>query len=216
MDSDLAESLQALKAVFEKRKLRANSARPIRPWSRPSARPSESLRGSARSSSRPIPLKVETVTPVERVRLFASTEIAREQVGFSVAEDGTPRATTKDGEWRKTWILIGQSSLLGDPYFLDVAKLDAEGDCPVFTAMSGAGRGKPRLCGSSFAQFLRILAAGMEVAQGFGEAMMDDDDEAAFREALGHKIKTIDAAALCAPVTGRNPRELRGGVEVGP
>ena len=88
--------------------------------------------------------------------------------------------------------------LLGDPYFLDVAKLDAEGDCPVFTAMSGAGKWEPLLCGSSFAQFLRILAAGMEVAQGFGEAMMDDDDEAAFREALGLKIKPIDAGALRA------------------
>ena len=68
----------------------------------------------------------------------------------------------------------------------------------LYTAMSGAGRWEPRLCGSSFAQFLRILAAGMEVAQGFGEAMMDDEDEAAFREAFGQKIKTIDAAALRA------------------
>jgi len=38
----------------------------------------------------------------------------------------------------------------------------------------------------------------MDVPQGFGEAMMDDDDEAAFREALGHKIRTIDGAALRA------------------
>jgi hypothetical protein len=87
---------------------------------------------------------------------------------------------------------------LGDPYFLDVSKLDAEGDCPVYTAMSGAGKWEPRLCGSSFAQFLRILAVGMEVAQGFGDAMMDDDDEAVFRESHGGKIKPIDAAALRA------------------
>ena len=65
----------------------------------------------------------------------------------------------KDGEWRKTWILVARSSLLGDPYFLDVSKLDAEGDCSVYTAMSGAGKWEPRLCGSTFAQFLRILAA---------------------------------------------------------
>lgn len=198
MDSDLAESLQALKAVFEKRKLPSQ-------FGKADAATVEAIRKSFRVPSRyrtflleADPIKVEAVTPIEKVRLFASSELVREQVGFGTLEDGTFRTTNKDGEWRKTWVLIGQSSLLGDPYFLDVAKLDAEGDCAVFTAMSGAGRWEARLCGSSFAQFLRILAAGMKVAQGFGEAMMDDDDEAAFREALGHKIKTIDGAALRA------------------
>jgi hypothetical protein len=198
VDSDLAESLQALKSVFEKRKISTQFG---------AASPAvvETLRKTFRIPSRyraflleSDPIKAETVTPVERVKLFSSAEIAEEQIGFSVAEDGTPRAMTKDGEWRKTWILVARSSLLGDPYFLDVSKLDAEGDCSVYTAMTGAGKWEPRLCGSTFAQFLRILAAGMEVAQGFGEAIMDDDDEAAFREALGHKIKTIDAAALRA------------------
>jgi hypothetical protein len=197
VDSDLAESLQALKVVFEKRKISAEFG---------AGDPAvvETLRKSLRIPSRyrtflleADPLKVETVTPVERVRLVPSSELAHEQIGFAHDGDGA-RPTTKDGGWRKTWVLIGQSSLLGDPYFLDVAKLDAEGDCAVFTAMSGAGKWEPVLCGSTFAQFLRILAAGMEVAQGFGEAMMDDEDEAAFREALGQKIKTIDAAALRA------------------
>jgi hypothetical protein len=198
VDSDLAESLQALKAAFEKRRIRAEFG---------AANPSvvEGLRKSFRIPSRyrtflleSDPTKVEVPTPVERVRLFSSSELANEQLGFSLNEDGSVRAPDKDNGWRKSWILVARSSLLGDPYFLDVAKLDAEGDCTVFTAMSGAGRWEPCLCGSTFAQFLRILAAGMEVAQGFGEAMMDDDDEAAFREAFGHKIKTIDAAALRA------------------
>jgi hypothetical protein len=198
VDSDLAESLQALKSVFEKRQITAQFG---------TADPAvvESLRKSFRIPSRfrsflleADPVKVETTTPVERVRFFSSGEIAREQIGYALNEDGTPREASKDPEWKKSWVLIGTSSLLGDPYFLDVAKLDAEGDCAVYTAMSGAGRWEARLCGSSFAQFLRILAAGMEVAQGFGEAMMDDEDEAAFREAFGHKIKTIDGAALRA------------------
>ena len=197
MDSDLADAVENLKTVFAKRKIAAT-------FGKAPADRVEALKKSLRVPSRyrafllgADPTKVETVTPVERVRLVPSSELAREQVGFAHNEDGTPRDPVKDG-WRKSWVLIGQSSLLGDPYFLDTAKLDAEGDCAVFTAMSGAGRWEPILCGSSFAQFLRILAAGMEVAQGFGEAMMDDDDEAAFREALGQKIKTIDAAALRA------------------
>jgi SMI1 / KNR4 family (SUKH-1) len=199
VDSDLAESLQALKSAFEKRKISAQFG---------AANPAvvETLRKSLGIPSRyrtflleADPVKVEIATPVERIRLVPSSELDREQVGFAHNEDGTPPlVNNKDGGWRKSWVLIGQSSLLGDPYFLDVAKLDAEGDCAVYTAMSGAGRWEPRLCGSSFAQFLRILAAGMEVAQGFGEAMMDDEDEAAFREAFGQKIKTIDAAALRA------------------
>jgi hypothetical protein len=198
VDSDLAESLQALKSVFERRKINAQFG---------AADPSlvETLRKSLRIPSRyraflleADPVKVETVTPVERIRLVPSAELTHEQGGFAQDGETASKAGSKDGGWRKSWVLVGQSSLLGDPYFLDVAKLDAEGDCAVYTAMSGAGRWEPLLCGSSFAQFLRILAAGMEVAQGFGEAMMDDEDEAAFREAFGQKIKTIDAAALRA------------------
>ncbi|HKQ68368.1 MAG TPA: SMI1/KNR4 family protein [Polyangiaceae bacterium] len=198
MDSDLAESLQALKSAFEKRNITVQ-------FGKGDPAVVDTLRKAFRVPSRyrtflleADPSKVETSTPVERVRLFRSAEIEREQIGFGLNEDGTPRATNKDGEWRKSWVVIAQSSLLGDPYFLDVSKLDAEGDCAVYTAMNGAGRWEARLCGSTFAQFLRILAAGMEVAQGFGEAIMDDEDEAAFREAFGHKIKTIDAAALRA------------------
>jgi hypothetical protein len=197
VDSDLAESLSALKSIFEKRKIPAQ-------FGRAGVEVVEALRKSYRVPSRyraflleADPLKVETITPVERVRLFASSEIAREQASFAPKDD-TSRAAHREGDWRKSWVVIAHSSLLGDPYFLDISKLDAEGDCAVYTAMSGAGRWEPLLCGSTFAQFLRILAAGMEVAQGFGEAMMDDEDEAAFRETFGHKIKTIDAAALRA------------------
>lgn len=197
MDSDLAESLSALKSIFEKRKIPAQFGKAV-----PSV--VEGLKKAFRVPSRyrtflleADPIKIETITPVERVRLFPSSEIEGEQASFAQPADGPP-AKNRESEWRKSWIVVAQSSLLGDPYFLDVSKLDAEGDCAVYTAMSGAGRWEPVLCGSTFAQFLRILAAGMEVAQGFGEAMMDDEDEAAFREAFGHKIRTIDAAALRA------------------
>jgi hypothetical protein len=79
-----------------------------------------------------------------------------------------------------------------------VSKPDAEGDCPVYTAMSGQERWTPTLAASSFAQFLRILSTAMEIAAGFGDAIMDDEDEDAFRETLGPKVKVIDTAALRA------------------
>lgn len=197
MDSDLAESVSALKAIFQRRKL---------PLQLGAAEPAlvDELRKKLRIPSRyraflleANPVRAESVSPVERVRLLPAEELLAEQRGFALAEDGSPRTETS-GTWRKSWVIIGRSTLLGDPYFLDVAKPDAEGDCPVYTAMSGTERWEPRLCASTFAQFLRILATAMEVAQGFGEAILDDDDEASFRESLGQKIKSIDAAALRA------------------
>lgn len=189
MDSDLAESVAVLKEIFARRGIPARFGK---------ANPAvvEELRKTLRVPARyrsfllaADPIDVETVTPVERVRLIPSDKLTSEQS----MGDGPAKAA-----WRKSWILIARSALLGDPYFLDISKLDAEGDCPVFTCMMGTDSIKPELCASSFQQFLRILATSMEVASGFGEAIMDDDDEAIFREALAPKIKTIDSAALRA------------------
>lgn len=199
MDSDLAESVSALQAIFLRRKL------PFK-LGKTDAAVIESLKKTLRIPPRyrtflleANPLEIETVCPIERVKLHKASELLEEQRGFALDDAGEVRTEPpKDGGWRKSWIIVGRSSLLGDPYFLDVAKPDAEGDCPVYTAMSGKDRWEATLCASSFAQFLRILATTMEVAQGYGEAIMDDDDEAAFREALGAKIKPIDPAALRA------------------
>ncbi|MDP9001154.1 MAG: SMI1/KNR4 family protein [Myxococcota bacterium] len=194
MDSDLADAVEALKAVFVKRKLPCSFGKA------PQALVDElrkQLRVPARFRSFLLaanPEKVETLTPVERVRLIPANELAKSQeLVQTPGENGTPPA-----EWKPSWVVIGESSLLGDPYFLDVSKPDAEGDCPVYTAMSGQERWSPTLAGSSFAQFLRILSTAMEIAAGFGDAIMDDEDEDAFRETLGPKVKIIDAAALRA------------------
>ncbi len=146
------------------------------------------------------PVDLETVTPAERVRLVPCAGLLEEQRGFALTEDGEPRPPGQTGPngWRATWVIIGHSTLLGDPYFLDVATADAEGDCQVYTAMNGTDNWKPRLCASSFAMFLRILAVGMEVAKGFPDRGLDVDDEQVFREALGPKIREYDPAAVKA------------------
>lgn len=193
MDSDLAESVAALKDIFSQRGIQATFGK---------AEPAvvEDLRKTLRVPARfraflaaADPVEVETVTPVERVRLFPAARISNEQKLEGAADPAKAAAA-----WRKSWIIIGRSTLLGDPYFLDVSKLDAEGDCPVYSCMMGTDSIKPELCASSFQQFLRILATSMEVATGFGNGVLDDDDEAIFREALAPKIKTIDSAALRA------------------
>ena len=191
MDSDLAESVTALKDIFTRRGIKATFAK---------ADPAnvEELRKTLRMPARfraflqaADPVDVETVTPVERVRLFPAARIGNEQ-----KVEGATNGEKAAASWRKSWIIIGRSALLGDPYFLDTSKLDAEGDCPVYSCMMGTDSIKPELCASSFQQFLRILATSMEVATGFGNGVLDDDDESIFREALGPKIKTIDSAAL--------------------
>jgi hypothetical protein len=194
VDSDLADAVEAIKAVFAKRKL------PLAFGKAPQALVDE-LKKQLRVPSRyrsfllaADPETLETVTPVERVRLIPAIELVKaQQLVQTPGDNGAAPA-----DWKAAWVVIGESSLLGDPYFLDVSKPDPEGDCPVYTAMSGQDRWVPTLAASSFAQFLRILSMAMETAAGFGDAIMDDEDEDAFREALGPKVKIIDAAALRA------------------
>ena len=194
MDSDLADAVEALKAVFAKRKLPCS-------FGKAPAAAVDELRKQLRVPSRyrnfllaANPEKVETVTPVERIRLIPADELVKAQeLVKAPGENGAAPA-----DWKPAWVVVGESSLLGDPYFLDVSKPDPEGDCPVDTAMSGQDRWAPTLAASSFAQFLRIISTAMEIAAGFGDAIMDDEDEDAFREALGPKLKVIDTAAMRA------------------
>jgi hypothetical protein len=192
VDSDLADAVDGLKNAFTRRKVDAT-------FSKAPSELVDSLRKELRIPARfrsfllaANPTKVETVTPVERVRLLPAEELKKAQEAVRTPGEGVP------ADWKASWVIVAESSLLGDPYFLDVSKPDPEGDCPVYTAMSGQDRWVPTLAASSFAQFLRILATAMEIAAGFGDAIMDDEDEDSFREALGPKVKVIDAAALRA------------------
>ncbi len=198
MDSDLAESISALQQAFRQRKVpaRFEKAEPgsvdlLKSKLRIPRRYREFLLACD-------PVDVETRTPAERVRLIPAGRLLDEQKGFALSDAGEPRVGVAPNGWRPAWVLIGHSTLLGDPYFLDIGSPDAEGDCPVYTAMSGTELWKPKLCASSFAMFLRILAVGMDVARGFPEDGLDMDDEQVFRESLGPKIREYDPAALKA------------------
>lgn len=198
MDSDLAESISALQQAFQRRKVPARFEK---------AEPAsvEALRSKLRVPRRyrefllaSDPVDVETRTPAERVRLIPSARLLEEQKGYALADNGDARSGPSANGWRSAWVVIAHSALLGDPYFLDIGSLDAEGDCQVYTAMTGTEQWKPKLCASSFAMFLRILAVGMDVARGFPEDNLDMDDEQVFRESLGPKIREYDPAALKA------------------
>jgi hypothetical protein len=194
VDSDLADAVDGLKAIFQRRKLACTfgkAAPELVDAVKKELRVPPRFRGFLLAAN---PETVETVTPVEKVRLLPADELVKAQALVKTAQEGG----TVPAEWKPSWVVVAESSLLGDPYFLDVSKPDPEGDCPVYTAMSGQDKWVPVLAASSFAQFLRILATAMEIAAGFGDAIMDDEDEDSFREALGPKVKVIDPAALRA------------------
>jgi hypothetical protein len=198
VDSDLAEAISALKDVLKRRGVRAS-------FGKASPELVTSLRSKLRVPRRYRdfltecdPLDLETRTPAERVRLIPAAELEKEQLGFALDAQGVAISSPSPQGWRPSWVIVGHSALLGDPYFLDTASPDPEGDCPVYTAMSGTDTWKPRLCASSFALFVRILAIGMEVAQGFAQDDVDPDDEQTFRDALGPRLREYDPAALKA------------------
>lgn len=192
MDSDLADAVEDLKAIFEKRLIPASFAKH-------DAEAVAELKSKLGLTERfasflrdANPIDVETATPPERVRFIPAGELEQEQIGYGVGDADNPAMSG----WREGWIVIAHSALLGDPYFIDTTRLDAEDDCPVMTAMSGTGHVEPVLCASSFATFLQILTAGMEVATGFADHSADPDDEHIFKEALAPKLRSIDGAAL--------------------
>jgi len=198
VDSDLAESISSLKSSFDSRgralrlgKANAELVRALHQKLRIPRRYRDFLCECD-------PLSVEMVTPAERIQLVPATELEQAQIGFCLGADGTPIKTPTPAGWRPGWVIIATSALLGDPYFLDTSKPDAEGDCPVYTAMSGTEVWQAKLCASTFALFVRILSIGMDVAGGFDLNDYDIDNEQVFREALGPKIREHDPAAVKA------------------
>ncbi len=193
MDSDLSEAVQGLKDIFQKRFIPANFGTNDKAIVEAlgSQLNVEMPRRYADFLSYADPLDVETRTPTERVRFIPAAELAAEQLGYGRGDADTPPMAG----WREGWVVIAHSALLGDPYFLDTLRADAEGDCPVMTAMSGADL-KPVLAASSLANFIRILRAAMVLAEGFADDSQNPDDDYIFREALEPHVRSVDGAAL--------------------
>jgi hypothetical protein len=198
VDSDLAESISALRSSLDARGLapRFSKADPelIRALHQKLRIPRRYREFLAECD----PVAVETVTPAERLQLIPAAELEAAQIGFALSAAGEVIAKPTAQGFRPSWVIVATSSLLGDPYFLDTSRPDPEGDCPVYTAMSGRDTWQPKLCASSFALFLRILAIGLDLSGGFDLNDYDMDNEQVFREAFGPKIREYDPAAFKA------------------
>jgi hypothetical protein len=198
VDSDLTESISALKHAFERagQTPKLGSASPeLLDRLKEKLRLPRRYRSFLKTCD---PLDVEVATPTERVHLIAGADLEREQDGYALGGNGDLIGTPSESGWRPEWIIIAHSGLLGDPYFLDVSRADAEGDCPVYTAMSGTDAWQPKLCASTFATFLRILAITLDVSRDFDIDDYDADNERVFREAVAPRIREYDPAAVKA------------------
>lgn len=195
MDSDLSESISALKESLKTLGLEAHfgtaDPKTLATLKERFGLPRRYLDFLAESN----PINVETVTPAERVQFVAAADLVAEQAEHCLGPDGQLITKPTRRGWRPSWFVIARSGLLGDPYFVDTSQIDAEGDSPVYTAMSGTDIWQPKLCASSFATFLRVLAATMEVAEDFDLDDFDLDNERVFREAVRPRVREVDAAA---------------------
>jgi hypothetical protein len=88
--------------------------------------------------------------------------IEQEQVGYSVAADGTPLSSEQDGAWRPSWVVIGQETACGDPIFIDTASAAM----PVFTAIHGEGAWHPNPVASSAEAFAKCVQEFSHISSG--------------------------------------------------
>jgi hypothetical protein len=86
---------------------------------------------------------------IEEMFLYSVRELPAAQEGYRWS--GPDQRVLTD--WHPNWVVV--ASLLGDPFFVDVA--DARG--PVLFARHGAGRWEAKRVAPGFAQFIEALAA---------------------------------------------------------
>ena len=94
------------------------------------------------------------------IKLVAPTEIEDLQLGYSIHPDGESLVGEKEGDWQSTWIVIGNTTDLGDPIFVDTCT----DDMPVFTAIHGQSYWAPELIADSYESFLNVMSQFSKVA----------------------------------------------------
>jgi hypothetical protein len=70
------------------------------------------------------------------LNIFRPGDLERHQTGYSVAPDGKRLWGDGDGDWRRSWVVVGDEGEGGDPIFVDIAAAGY----PVHTAGHGEGR----------------------------------------------------------------------------
>lgn len=132
--------------------------------------------------------------PFQELALFAAPDLERAQVGYRGSRPGDDSFVAPHG-WRRHWVVIAADA--GDPYFLDLSKVNAGGECPVYTAMHGTGAWEPRPAAASIEQFVQILTVWTRIVVPHYDPQNPDEplDDAQVRR-LASEIERIDPAAV--------------------
>ena len=112
------------------------------------------------------------------------------QLGYSVDSDGRDISGSNEGDWQKSWIVIGTDTEVGDPFFVDTS----EASLPVYTAMHGMGEWSAELVASSLVSFLDALSYLKDISkQDFAQIDPDENTVTDPKElaAIAQKLQDI-------------------------
>lgn len=124
------------------------------------------------------------------VRLFGADELDDAQLGYSVSPSGQRLWGERRGEWRQSWLVIGEDDEHGDPIFVDLA----DPALAVHTAIAGEGVWEPLCIASQCERFFALLALWHELGAGRATAEeWADDPLPPWRHAeLPARLRSID------------------------
>ncbi|CAH0335999.1 hypothetical protein FVB9288_01671 [Flavobacterium sp. CECT 9288] len=86
------------------------------------------------------------------INIFKLENIEKEQIGYSVSENGKSLTGNKNGDWKKNWIVIATDNM-DDPIFVDIENQNL----PVFIAEHGNGEWEENYIAISIENFSQIL-----------------------------------------------------------
>jgi hypothetical protein len=89
-------------------------------------------------------------------------ELEQHQVGYSLDPDSKSLTGENEGDWLKSWLVIGHEDLTGDPFFIETCRPHY----PVYTAVHGEGQWDPVMVADSLQGFRQALSAVAKIAAG--------------------------------------------------
>jgi hypothetical protein len=110
--------------------------------------------------------------PENAISLIALEHLEDGQLGFSIhGTTGADLTGKADGDWRETWLVIGDDN--EHPFYLECAEAKG-GEAPVYNARREGGKWYTYPAASNFEKFLRLIGAYMDGYRSWEDPEADD------------------------------------------
>jgi hypothetical protein len=96
------------------------------------------------------------------VTIFPSQDLNEAQLGYSIDYDGQLLSGMGEGDWRSSWLVIGNEDETGDPIFIDTE----DEQFPVYSAFHGQGNWEAYKIAASLKKFDKALSFISKLAIG--------------------------------------------------